>query len=74
MRESIAPAIIGTMGIRRIIGQREEFFALKRLSVKQSPPAGVSALLRAWSGGDESALTGLIPLAIRNFTGWPTRI
>jgi RNA polymerase sigma-70 factor, ECF subfamily len=30
--------------------------------VKQSPPEEFSALLRAWSGGDQSALDKLIPL------------
>jgi len=30
--------------------------------VKQSPPQEISALLRAWSGGDESALDRLVPI------------
>jgi len=30
--------------------------------VKQSPPQEVSALLRSWSGGDESALARLMPI------------
>ena len=30
--------------------------------VKQSPPQEISALLRAWSGGDESALARLMPI------------
>ncbi len=30
--------------------------------MKQSPPREISALLRAWSGGDEAALDKLIPL------------
>ena len=30
--------------------------------MKQSPPQEISALLRAWSGGDESALDRLVPI------------
>ena len=30
--------------------------------MKQSPPQEISALLRAWSGGDESALARLMPI------------
>ncbi len=34
--------------------------------MKQSPPREISALLLAWSGGDEAALDELIPLVYEN--------